>query len=96
MWNTTGNASDWDWLIELEKRCPIIASIIKSNGLIAINDIDAVATFCVEVIERNQKIAEAYRKGNHAVLGSLIAQVMKRTNSGANPEMVIQCLKNLL
>lgn len=84
---------DWDWLYDID---PIIAYYIRVNGYVAINDPDAIRTFCEDVIERNPKVAEVYKNGKTNIIGKLISQVMDRTNAGANATTTVQILKELL
>ena len=78
---------------------PMIIRIIKENGFIAIHDVDAVKSFCEDVVEneKNAKLIAQYKKGNVKVLGALVGQVMKRTNFGVEPpDMIETLLKEML
>jgi aspartyl-tRNA(Asn)/glutamyl-tRNA(Gln) amidotransferase subunit B len=96
MWIPTGNSSDWDWLDKLKQSSPEIHAIIMRHGYFAINDPDAIRTFCEEVIEKNPKLVEAYKKGKKQVMGSFIGQIMARTNSGVEPEAANKIMKEIL
>lgn len=75
---------------------PLLAKIILENGYIAINDADSIRTFCEEIIEKESDKVSAYRKGKTKILGYFVAEVMKRTNSGADPEITTKILEEIL
>jgi aspartyl-tRNA(Asn)/glutamyl-tRNA(Gln) amidotransferase subunit B len=49
-----------------------------------------------DIIAQNPEQAEQCRKGKDKVIGFLVGQVMKISRGKANPQQVIQTLKNKL
>jgi Asp-tRNA(Asn)/Glu-tRNA(Gln) amidotransferase B subunit len=85
--------SEYDWIDQIED--PIIKRVILENGFMgAMTDPEAVAVFCDEAIELNQKMVEIYKKGKKQVIGKLIGHVMQRTNLAVEPpELITQILE---
>ena len=70
--------------------------IIKEKGLTQITDEEEIEKIIKEVISKNQKAIEDYKKGKENAFQYLIGQVMARTKGKANPQIVNQILKHRL
>ncbi len=72
------------------------SKIVKDEGLIQINDEDALIEMIDKVLSENQQSVEDYRAGKDRALGFLVGQVMKISRGKANPQMVNEKLKEKL
>ena len=70
--------------------------IIKEKGLTQITDEEEIEKIIKEVISKNQKAIEDYKKGKENAFQYLIGQVMARTKGKANPQLVNKILNQLL
>jgi len=70
--------------------------IIEEKGLIQITDIGEIEKIAKEVILKNKKAVEDFKKGKEASLQFLIGQVMILTKGKANPQIAEEILKKLL
>lgn len=70
--------------------------IVKEKGLVQITDENAIAKFCEEAINENQKAVAEYKGGKQQAIGSLVGLVMKKTQGKANPQIVNKILKEKL
>lgn len=70
--------------------------IVASKGLHAVRDDDAVQRWVREAIEENPEIAEKFRKGQTAVLGFFVGQVMKKSQGRADAALARQALESAL
>src|SRR3989344_4801373 len=68
----------------------------ETNDLLQKNDPEALKKVAQQIIDANPNIIEAYKAGKESVLMSLVGQIMKQTNGSANPQMVLEILKELL
>ncbi|MFA5188000.1 MAG: Asp-tRNA(Asn)/Glu-tRNA(Gln) amidotransferase subunit GatB [Patescibacteria group bacterium] len=70
--------------------------LIKEGNLAQISDEGELETIAKEIIAKNPKPVEDYKKGKERALGALIGQVMAKTHGKANPEKIAEIMKNLL
>ena len=70
--------------------------IVKEKGLAQVNDDGAVAAFVDQAITANPAQVEQYKAGNAKVLQFLMGQVMKISKGKANPQSVMNLLKEKL
>ncbi len=71
-------------------------TIVAKRGLEQITDVAAVTPIVEQVIAANGDKAEQYRSGKTGLLGFFMGQVMKETNSKANPQLVRELLQEKL
>ena len=72
------------------------SQIIEEKGLQQITDEKKLEKIVKEVIAKNPKPVEDYKKGKESALQFLVGQVMAQTKGKANPEMVNKILGKLL
>ena len=72
------------------------SQIMAEKKLSLISDETELEKIIKEVLNKNPKPAEDYKKGKETALQFLIGQVMARTKGKASPEMVNKILKKLL
>jgi aspartyl-tRNA(Asn)/glutamyl-tRNA(Gln) amidotransferase subunit B len=72
------------------------SDIVKENNWGQIKDDAELEKIVKEVIEKNLKAAEDYKKGKQNILQFLAGQVMAKTRGTANPGKVQELLKKLL
>ncbi len=72
------------------------SQIIEEKGLQQITDKGEIERVIQEVIEKNPKPVEDYKKGKETALQFLVGQVMAQTKGKANPQTVNEILKKLL
>jgi len=70
--------------------------IIEDKGLSQITDDSEIEKIVKDLISKNPKVVEDYKKGKENALQFLVGQVMSATKGRANPEKVNQLLKSLL
>ncbi len=70
--------------------------IIEEKGLTQLTDIGEIEKIIKDVISKNPKPVEDYKKGKENALQFLIGQVMARTRGRAEPDTVQQFLKKLI
>ena len=70
--------------------------IIEEKGLKQISDHKDLEKIVKEVISKNPKPVEDYKKGKSASLQFLVGQVMARTKGKADPELTSQILREAL
>jgi aspartyl-tRNA(Asn)/glutamyl-tRNA(Gln) amidotransferase subunit B len=70
--------------------------IIEDKGLVQITDEGEIEKAIKQVIEKNPKPVEDYKKGKEAALQFLAGQVMALTRGKANPQKVQELLKKIL
>jgi aspartyl-tRNA(Asn)/glutamyl-tRNA(Gln) amidotransferase subunit B len=71
-------------------------TIMDREGLRQITDTSALEKIVDDVIAANPKQVEQYKGGKTTVIGFLVGQVMKASNSQANPQTVQQILRSRL
>ena len=70
--------------------------IIKEKGLTQITDEAEIEKIVKEVISKNPKVVEDYKKGKANAFQFLIGQVMTQTKGKANPQLVNEILNKTL
>ena len=70
--------------------------IIEEKGLNQVSDESEIEEIVKEVVSKNQKAVEDYKKGKENSLQFLMGQVMAASQGKAKPEVVSQILKKLL
>ena len=70
--------------------------IIEEKGLTQLTDEKKIEKIIKDVISKNPKAVEDYRKGKETALQFLVGQVMAATKGRADPNIVNQLLKKLL
>ena len=70
--------------------------IIKEKGLSQVSDVREIKKVIKEVISKNPKPVEDYKKGRENALQYLVGQVMARTQGRAKPDTVQEILKQQL
>jgi aspartyl-tRNA(Asn)/glutamyl-tRNA(Gln) amidotransferase subunit B len=71
-------------------------TIIESEGMKQISDIDALNKIVDNIIKNNYKSVEEYRNGKDKLLGFFVGQVMKETKGKGNPKVINEILKEKL
>ena len=72
------------------------AKIVEEKGLMQVSDSSAIENMVDQAIAENQIQVQQYRDGNHKVLQYFVGQVMKLSRGKANPQMVVEMLKEKL
>jgi aspartyl-tRNA(Asn)/glutamyl-tRNA(Gln) amidotransferase subunit B len=72
------------------------SQIIEEKGLVQISDADEIEKIIQEVISKNKKAIEDFKKGKVASFQYLIGQIMAASKGKANPEIVNQKLREIL
>ena len=72
------------------------SQIIESKGLKLINNKEELEKAALEVISKNQKAVNDYKKGKTSALQFLIGKIMSLTKGKASPETAREILKKLL
>jgi aspartyl-tRNA(Asn)/glutamyl-tRNA(Gln) amidotransferase subunit B len=72
------------------------SQIVAEKGLIQVSDKDELAVVIQEIIDKNEKSVEDYKKGKDNALQFLVGQVMSTTKGKANPEIAREILKEKL
>jgi len=70
--------------------------IIEEKGLIQITDEAEIKKIVKEVISKNQKAVEDFKKGKATAIQFLVGQVMAKTKGKANPQAVNKILNKTL
>jgi len=70
--------------------------IMEEQGLTQITDAKEIEPIAKEVIEKNPKPVEDYKKGNQNSIQFLLGQVMAKTKGRANPALAKEVLEKLL
>ncbi|HWA32170.1 MAG TPA: Asp-tRNA(Asn)/Glu-tRNA(Gln) amidotransferase subunit GatB [Candidatus Paceibacterota bacterium] len=70
--------------------------IAKEKGLLQINDEGAIKPLVEKIISENPEVVATYKGGKENAIMSLVGKVIKESGGSANPQMVIEMLKNLL
>ena len=83
-------------LEEMFKKGGDPSQIIEEKGLIQVTDEVEIEKVVKEIISKNQKAVEDYKKGKETALQFLIGQVMAKTQGKANPEIVQENLIKIL
>jgi aspartyl-tRNA(Asn)/glutamyl-tRNA(Gln) amidotransferase subunit B len=83
-------------LEELWENGSDVDEIIKTKGLIQIQDESLLKEIAKKVIDTNPDQVAAYKNGKDKLFGFFVGQVMKETQGKANPKSVNEILKKLL
>ncbi len=70
--------------------------IVEEKGLLQVSDSAEIEKIVIEILGKNQKSAEDYKKGKTNALQFLVGQVMSVTKGKANPGIVKEILNRLL
>ena len=70
--------------------------IVKEKGWVQVTDTSAIEKAVAEILAKNPKEVEEYKKGKEKVFGFFVGQVMKATQGKANPQLVNELLKKKL
>ena len=70
--------------------------IIEEKGLTQMTDVAEIEKIIKEVISKNQKAVEDFKKGKENAFQYLIGQIMAKTRGKANPQLVNKILKETL
>ncbi|MCX6745756.1 MAG: Asp-tRNA(Asn)/Glu-tRNA(Gln) amidotransferase subunit GatB [Candidatus Parcubacteria bacterium] len=70
--------------------------LIKDENLAQISDTKELESIARDIIKSNPKPVDDYKKGKDRALQAIIGQVMAKTHGKANPEKVMEIMKNLL
>ena len=73
-----------------------VDEIIKSKGLVQIQDESLLEEIAKKVIDSNPDQVSAYKGGKDKLFGFFVGQVMKETQGKANPKSVNEILKKIL
>ncbi|MEG1869642.1 MAG: Asp-tRNA(Asn)/Glu-tRNA(Gln) amidotransferase subunit GatB, partial [Oscillospiraceae bacterium] len=69
---------------------------VTANGLRQINDEKVLSSIVSEILAKNTKSVEDYKKGKQSALKSLMGQVMAKTNGKGNPVVIQKLLTEML
>jgi len=83
-------------LAEMFKTGADPSHIIEEKELVQIVDATEIEKLAGEIISKNPKPAEDYKKGKETALQFLIGQLMKESKGKANPQIATETLKKLL
>ncbi|MBR1967485.1 MAG: Asp-tRNA(Asn)/Glu-tRNA(Gln) amidotransferase subunit GatB [Lentisphaeria bacterium] len=76
--------------------CKNPEAIVKEKGLVQVADSSAILPFVEQAIANNPAQVEQYHNGNEKLIQYFVGQVMKLSKGKANPQMVIELLKEKL
>ena len=71
-------------------------TIVEEKGLSQVSDESAIEAFVDQAIANNQPQVQQYLDGNEKIIQYFVGQVMKLSRGKANPQMVVQLLKQKL
>ncbi|MBX3181286.1 MAG: Asp-tRNA(Asn)/Glu-tRNA(Gln) amidotransferase subunit GatB [Polyangiaceae bacterium] len=83
-------------VLEADEAGQSVAQVIAARGLRLVADDGALSALVAEVLAAHPSQVAAYRKGNHAVLGYLVGQLMRRSSGQADPRRASELLKAAL
>jgi len=66
------------------------------NNLIQKNDEGELKIIVEKIIAENEEVVAIYKAGKENAIMSLVGKIIKETNGGANPQIVIKLLKELI
>lgn len=70
--------------------------VVKEKGWVQVTDTFAIEKTIEEILAKNPKEVEEYKKGKEKLFGFFVGQVMKATQGKANPQLVNELLKKKL
>lgn len=94
--NTISGKIAKDVFVEMFANGANPAKIVEEKGLVQVSDSSAIEAFVDQAIAENQAQVQQYRDGNPKVLQFFVGQVMKLSRGKANPQMVVEMLKEKL
>jgi len=68
--------------------------IVEEKGLVQVTDSSAIEAFVDQAIADNASQVQQYKDGNEKILQYFVGQVMKLSRGKANPQLVVEILKN--
>ncbi|MFH1615288.1 MAG: Asp-tRNA(Asn)/Glu-tRNA(Gln) amidotransferase subunit GatB [Planctomycetota bacterium] len=71
-------------------------AIVEKRGLQQVTDTEAIEGIVREVLADNPKAVSEYKDGNKNAIQFLVGQTMKASRGKANPQIVVQILKDML
>jgi aspartyl-tRNA(Asn)/glutamyl-tRNA(Gln) amidotransferase subunit B len=83
-------------LEKVEKSGESPESIVQSEGLAQVSDLDEIRAVCAEVVSANPEQVESYRNGKTSLIGWFVGQVMRKTGGKADPQSARATLEALL
>lgn len=83
-------------LAEMFKKGVDPSNIIKEKGLTQITDESEIEKIVKDVVSKNKKAVEDFKKGKENALQFLVGQVMSKSKGRANPEIVRKTLLTML
>ncbi|XP_062565983.1 glutamyl-tRNA(Gln) amidotransferase subunit B, mitochondrial [Armigeres subalbatus] len=72
------------------------AEIARANDWLMITDPNRIEALCRDVIEKNPKVVEKYRKGKEKMLYALAGEIAKATEQKVHMAKVVDLLKKML
>lgn len=94
--NEIGSRTAKDMLLIMTKDDISPREYAIENNLIQKNDPEALKAIVQSVIDANPSVVETYKSGKENAIMSLVGQVMKASSGSANPQIVLQLLKELI
>lgn len=85
-----------DILLIMTERKDSPLKIAEEKGLMQSSDEGAIKQIVEKVISENSEVVASYKAGKENAIMSLVGKVIKESKGSANPQMVIEMLKNLL
>ena len=70
--------------------------IATEKDLLQKNDEGALKTIVEKIINENPEPVASYKSGKENAIMSLVGKIIKESNGSANPQVVIQLLKEML
>lgn len=70
--------------------------IVKEKGLTQISDDSVIIEAIKQVVEKNPKEVDRFKKGEEKLIGFFVGQVMKLTKGKANPKLVNELVLKIL
>jgi aspartyl-tRNA(Asn)/glutamyl-tRNA(Gln) amidotransferase subunit B len=80
--------------VETSDKSPI--EIVKTEGLVKVNDSDVIRNICGEIVAENPEQVASYKKGKVTLIGWFVGQVMSKSGGKADPAVVRAILEELL
>ncbi len=71
-------------------------TIVREEGLEVVSDERALISVVKDILDKNPRSVEDFRKGKEKAVGFLVGQAMKATKGKANPQIINKILKNEL
>lgn len=81
-------------MIVIDDESPL--KIATEKGLLQTNDEATIKVIVEKIIGENPEVVATYKAGKENAIMSLVGKVIKESKGSANPQLVIEILKNLL